>query len=137
MKTLIVNTAIKFLIPLFVLYSLYLLFRGHNEPGGGFIGGLIGALPFVMYAMVYGVDEARKTFPFNWPLFKSLGLSLAISAALLGLIFKGDLFAALWADFYLPIIGKPGTPILFDIGVYFVVVGVIVELSYNMINYED
>jgi multicomponent Na+:H+ antiporter subunit B len=62
MKTPILQTAINLLMPLFFIFSLYLLFRGHNEPGGGFIGGLIGAIAFVFHAMVFDSKETLRIF---------------------------------------------------------------------------
>lgn len=180
MKTSILATAIRLLVPLFQVFSLYILFRGHNHPGGGFIGGLIGSIGFIFYAMVYGPKQAVHTFlnirlfiedktddhnrsKFNYESLKikvseenaparadegsrkpsrvlrlepmyliGTGLLLAASSGLLGL-FSGDPYmSARWADFYLPILGKPGTPILFDLGVYLLVVGVVVKVTFIM-----
>jgi multicomponent Na+:H+ antiporter subunit B len=65
MRTPILQTAINLLMPLFFLFSLYLLFRGHNEPGGGFIGGLIGGIAFVFHAMVFDSRITLKVFRLN------------------------------------------------------------------------
>ena len=60
MTSLILRTATRFLMPLLLLFALFLLFRGHNEPGGGFVGGLVVAAAFVLYAIAYGVDAGRR-----------------------------------------------------------------------------
>lgn len=132
MKTPILQTAINLLMPLFILFSLYLLFRGHNEPGGGFIGGLIGAIGFVFHAMVFDSSVTIKQFRLNPVRLIATGLFVAVFSGILAL-FAGDPFmTALWADFYLPVIGRPGTPILFDIGVYILVIGVVLRITFSM-----
>jgi multicomponent Na+:H+ antiporter subunit B len=132
MKTPILQTAISLLMPLFIIFSLYLLFRGHNQPGGGFIGGLIGSIGFVFHAMVFDSSVTIKQFRLNPVRLIATGLFVAVFSGILGL-FPGDPFmTALWADFYLPVIGRPGTPILFDIGVYILVIGVVLRITFSM-----
>jgi multicomponent Na+:H+ antiporter subunit B len=62
MRTIIFATAIRYLTPLFLLFSVYILFRGHNHPGGGFIGGLIGSIAFVFHALAHGSDRTVNTY---------------------------------------------------------------------------
>lgn len=132
MRTPILQTAINLLMPLFFLFSLYMLFRGHNEPGGGFIGGLIGAIAFVFHAMVFNSRVTLKVFRLNPLKLIVTGLFLALLSGIIS-VFLGDPFmTALWADFYLPIIGRPGTPIVFDIGVYILVIGVVLQITFSM-----
>jgi len=132
MRTPILQTAINLLMPLFFLFSLYLLFRGHNEPGGGFIGGLIGGIAFVFHAMVYDSRETLRKYRLNPVRLIALGLAVALFSGFIAL-FAGDPFmTALWADFYLPFIGRPGTPILFDIGVYILVIGIVLQITFTM-----
>lgn len=132
MRTPILQTAINLLMPLFFLFSLYLLFRGHNEPGGGFIGGLIGAIAFVFHAMVFDSRVTLRVFRLNPVRLIAAGLFLALGSGFIA-VFVGDPFmTALWADFYLPIIGRPGTPIMFDIGVYLLVIGIVLKITFNM-----
>jgi multicomponent Na+:H+ antiporter subunit B len=131
-KTIMLATAIKLFMPLFILFSLYLLFRGHNDPGGGFIGGLIGSMGFVFYTMTFGADVTEKTFRINSLVLIASGLLLAAGSGIIS-IFFGDIFlTARWEDYYLPFIGRPGTPILFDIGVYVLVVGIILKITFSM-----
>jgi len=132
MRTPILQTAINLLMPLFFIFSLYLLFRGHNEPGGGFIGGLIGAIAFVFHAMVFDSRVTLRVFRLNPVRMIAAGLFLALGSGFIS-VFAGDPFmTALWADFYLPLIGRPGTPILFDIGVYILVIGIVLKITFNM-----
>ena len=133
MKSLISKAVVKVLIPLFLFFSFYMLFRGHNEPGGGFIGGLIGTIVFTLYGMVYGPESRNKLLSFDPLRFIYVGLLLIIVSAVAGLFAGTSFMGALWADLYLPFFGKPGTPILFDIGIYLVVMGVVLKIAFAML----
>lgn len=132
MNTLIVRTTLKLIVPLFMLASVYLLFRGHNLPGGGFIGGLIAAIPIVFHVMVYGTEKTKEIFRLNIFVLIGIGLLIAASSGLISM-FLGDVFmTSLWGDFEIPLLGKPGTPIMFDIGVYLVVIGIVLRIAFAM-----
>lgn len=132
MITPILRTAIWLLMPLFIFLSLYLLFRGHNEPGGGFIGGLIAAIGFVFHALAYDSDTTLRVFKLNPTMLISLGLLIALSSGIIAMFFGYPFMKALWADFYLPVIGRPGTPLMFDLGVYLVVIGIVLKITFTM-----
>lgn len=132
MITPILKTAVRLLMPLFFLFSLYLLFRGHNEPGGGFIGGLIASIGFVIHAMAYDSKITVRIFRLNPSLIIALGLLIALSSGLISMTMGYPFMKALWLDFYLPVIGRPGTPILFDLGVYIVVIGIVLKITFTM-----
>lgn len=132
MNTLIVRTTLKLIVPIFMLASVYLLFRGHNLPGGGFIGGLIAAIPIVFHVMVYGTEKTKEIFRLNIFVLIGIGLLTAASSGLISM-FLGDVFmTSLWGDFEIPLLGKPGTPIMFDIGVYLVVIGIVLRIAFAM-----
>ncbi len=61
MTSLILSTATRYMLPLLLLFSIFLLLRGHNEPGGGFVGGLVAAAAFALYAIAFDVATARRT----------------------------------------------------------------------------
>ncbi len=132
MNTIILRVAVQLLFPMLLLASLLSLFRGHNEPGGGFIGGLVAASAFLLVTLNGGVEEGQRRLRFRPLQFIGAGLSLAFIAAVVPLLFGYTFFEALWADFYIPIIGKPGTPVLFDLGVYLVVVGVVCKIIFSI-----
>jgi len=128
MSSLILRTTTRFMMPLLLLFSLFLLLRGHNEPGGGFIGGLVGASAFILYALSFTVHAARDALAFDPRSLIGGGLIMAICAGLLPLA-QGKPFLAhrdYWVKLELPGFGQLdlGTPLLFDIGVYLVVFGV-------------
>lgn len=108
-----------------LLVSLFILLRGHNEPGGGFIGGLIAASAVAVTAFAYGVRAARRALRVHPCAVAGAGLLLALLSGLPGLVgADGAFLTHLWTT--VPLGGdglKLGTTIPFDIGVYLVVVG--------------
>lgn len=126
MDSIILRTATRFLYPLLIILSLVVLYRGHNLPGGGFIGGLIAASAVMLRALAVGWDEIRASKWLNPVKLMKVGLIIASSSAVVGLFVAGTFFQAVWLPtWYLPLLGKLkiGTPIVFDIGVYMVVLG--------------
>lgn len=114
--------AARLIIPVQVLFALYLLLRGHNLPGGGFIGGLVLASAIVLRVMV-----RPGAFKGDLIALSGIGLLVALVSASLPLAFGLPFFTGLWGgEIWLPTIGKLklGTPLLFDIGVFLVVTGV-------------
>lgn len=115
----------RIISPILWLLSIYLLLRGHNEPGGGFIAGLAAVAAIQLQILSRGADSLRGWLGLLLHPIIGIGLLLAVIAALLGL-FGGSFFAALWWFGYIGDVEiELGTPILFDIGVYMVVVSVI------------
>jgi multicomponent Na+:H+ antiporter subunit B len=115
------------MVPAMVLFSIYLLLRGHNLPGGGFIGGLVMASALVLRAMV----DAKKAPKFDLIVLTGIGLLVALGSALLPLFTGKTFFTGLWGgEIWLPMVGKLkiGTPMFFDIGVYIVVTAVAAKL---------
>ncbi len=134
MKSLITQAVVKLLLPLFLFFSFYMLFRGHNEPGGGFIGGLVGTIVFILHGMIYGSEATKKLLPFDPLRLIFVGLLLIVISGIFSLLMGGPYMVAFWADYYLPFFGKPGTPILFDIGIYLLVMGVVLKIAYTMLD---
>ena len=132
MKTVILATTIRLLIPLFLVFSVYILFRGHNDPGGGFIGGLIGSIAFVFHAMTHGSAVTRKALRMEPLMLIAAGLLASATSTIVSLFVGLEFLTSLWADFYLPVIGRPGTPILFDVGVYLLVFGIVLKVTFTM-----
>ncbi len=130
MTSLILATAARFLLPLLLLFSLFLAAVGHDEPGGGFVGGLVAAGAFSLYAIAYGVPAARRLLRVDPRALIPGGLLLILISSTMPLFLGRPLLTALWAD--LPRSGSApitvGTPLLFDAGVYFVVVGSVLTI---------
>lgn len=132
MATLILSTATRYLMPLLLLLSVHLLLRGHNEPGGGFVGGLVASAAFALYTIAHGVDQTKRMLRVDSKTLIVMGLFLALASGTFSL-FAGDPFmTGLWMKEKLPTIGKVGTPVLFDAGVYCVVVGVTLTILFAL-----
>jgi len=115
----------RILTPVLLLLALYLLFRGHNLPGGGFIAGLMAAAAFQLQILSRGHRRVRRAVG---PYLNSgigLGLAVAICAGFVGLL-VGTFFKGIWFSLHLPLLGdlKLGTPVIFDLGVFLVVASV-------------
>lgn len=127
MSTLILRTATRMLTALLLLVSVYLLWRGHNEPGGGFVGGLTAAAAFILVAISDGWQAARRSLGIDARLLALVGLGLAAFAGLVaGLLGLPLLTGLWWKQAGLPL----GTPLLFDIGVYLAVMGSVLTVAF-------
>jgi multicomponent Na+:H+ antiporter subunit B len=130
MQTLIFRTIAPFLCALMILFSIFVCLRGHNEPGGGFIGGLIGASAFAVYGIANGVGAVRKAILFHPMAVAGFGLFFGAMTGLVSLFFGQPFFTGQWI--FLDVFGASfslSTPMFFDIGVYFVVVGSITSIA--------
>jgi multicomponent Na+:H+ antiporter subunit B len=135
MTSLILRTATRFLMTLLLLFSFFLLLRGHNEPGGGFVGGLVAGTAFVLYAVSFQVDSARKLLRADPHTLIGLGLLLAAGSGVLGLAAGRPFLTGMWAAWELPENGElaVGTVLLFDVGVYLVVVGAVLTILFSLL----
>lgn len=127
-RSLFLNAAVRYLMPLLLIFSVFLLLRGHNEVGGGFVGGLVAAAAFMLYAIAHSPAEVHGLLPASPRTLITLGLLMALLSGLLP-VFGGQPFqTSLWLPEPLPVLGKVGTPFLFDTGVYLLVIGVILHI---------
>ncbi|HZY69321.1 MAG TPA: MnhB domain-containing protein, partial [Devosia sp.] len=124
MNTLIFRTMAPLITVIMLLFSVLILLRGHHEPGGGFIGGLIAASASAIYGMAFGVGAARRAMRFNPLGYAGFGVILAVLAGALSAFAGAPFLTALWLPAY--VFGVPG---LFDIGVYFVVFGALTAVA--------
>ena len=130
MRTLILATILRVLTPLFIGFAIYMFFRGHDNPGGGFIAGLIASIPFMLHSMVFGYQRTMRVYRVRPRLLAGLGLLLALLSGMFS-VAKGDLYlTSIWVEEKLPFVGKIGTPIFFDFGVMLVVFGVVLEITF-------
>ncbi len=124
----IFRTAARLLMPLLLLFSAFLLLRGHNEPGGGFVGGLIAAAAFALYGIAFGVQRAREALLVRPMTLLGAGLLIALFSGLPAVLRGRPFLAALWASGPVPV----GTPALFDVGVFLVVTGVVLMMIFSL-----
>jgi multicomponent Na+:H+ antiporter subunit B len=130
--SLILKTATRYLLPLLLILSVYLLLHGHNEPGGGFVGGLVAAAAFALYTIAYGVGEARRILRVDPKVLIGLGLLAALLSGCIALFSREPFLTGLWSEVGLPLDWKFGTPQLFDAGVYFVVIGASLTIIFTL-----
>ncbi len=128
--SLILKTATRLLAGMILVFSVYLLFRGHNAPGGGFAGALVAATGFAMVAMAEGAASVRQALRVDPARLMAAGMAMVIGSGLLS-VFTGSPFLtghwwqiSLFSDMHLTI----GTPFFFDLGVYAIVLGGILTL---------
>lgn len=124
MNTLIFRTMAPVIGVVMVLFSIIIVLRGHSDPGGGFIGGLIAASAAAIYGMAHGVGAVRRRLRFNPLGYAGFGVLLAIAAGLLSIFAGVPFLTGLWLPGYL--FGVPG---VFDIGVYFTVFGTMTAIA--------
>ncbi|HEX6249220.1 MAG TPA: Na+/H+ antiporter subunit A [Nocardioidaceae bacterium] len=113
-----------------VVFSIYLLFAGHNNPGGGFAAGLVTGLALVVRYLAGGRYELDEAMPVAAGGLVGSGLVVATAAGLVPLAFGGAVLQSAILELDLPVIGtiKLVTALFFDIGVYLVVVGLALDL---------
>jgi multicomponent Na+:H+ antiporter subunit B len=130
MQTLIFRTVAPYLSSLMVVFSIFVLLRGHNEPGGGFIGGLIAASAFAIYGIAEGVAAVRRALVIHPMTLAGLGVFTGTIAGLLSVFFSVPFMTGLWTYPVLFGVEVPLSSVLvFDIGVYMVVVGSITSIA--------
>lgn len=140
MKSVILNTSAKLLLPWLLAASVFILYRGHNLPGGGFIGGLAGACGFILYSLSFGVETAKRALRFHPETLMGTGLTIAIISGALSWLVGKPFLSGLWLpSFSLPLLGKVhiGTPLLFDIGVYITVIGFVLITTFNLADIKE
>ncbi|MBF9043140.1 Na+/H+ antiporter subunit B [Rhodobacterales bacterium HKCCE4037] len=131
MNSIILNAATRLLVSLLLVFSVYMLLRGHNLPGGGFIGGLIGSTGFILYAIAMGPKACRKALHFEPQNIAMIGLGISLAAGVFPVVMGESFFTGQWifigdraSGDYIPV----SSVLVFDIGVYLVVFGAILTL---------
>jgi multicomponent Na+:H+ antiporter subunit B len=132
MLSIILSTASRYLLPLMLIFSFFLLLRGHNEPGGGFVGGLVAAAAYALYLIANGLEEAKKLLNVEPIKFIAVGLFIAFASGFISIIPGQDFMTGIWVKNEFPVIGKVGTPLLFDLGVYFLVLGIVLKIIFSL-----
>lgn len=113
-----------------MLWSLYLLFTGHNEPGGGFAGGLVAGLGLTIRYLAGGSAELRAAIPVMPGTLLGTGLFLSAGFGFVSMLAGGEVLQSWTFDIAVPLIGEIHlvTSMFFDIGVYLVVIGLMLDV---------
>jgi len=137
MRSLILQTATRSLLPLLLLFSLFILLRGHNEPGGGFIGGLLAAGGLSLYTLAHDARAALRLLHLDPRVLIGAGLLTAALSGCVALLEGRPFLTGYWAARAVPGLGKVSTVLLFDIGVYLVVIGTTMLIILTLANPEE
>ncbi|MDI9640899.1 MnhB domain-containing protein [Kamptonema cortianum] len=133
MKSIILTSTVRFITPFLLVIAVFLLLRGHNEPGGGFAGGLVAAAALALQMFAFGEATMRSMIRIDARIMAGIGLVLTLASGLPGLLSGDGFLKAIWLTIPTPFgSAKIGTPLAFDIGVFFVVLGVTVSFLEDM-----
>jgi multicomponent Na+:H+ antiporter subunit B len=132
--SLIFRVAARLLVPVLLLFAVFMMLRGHNLPGGGFVGGLVAASAFVLYALAAGVHRARDVLRIEPQTLLGTGLACAYGAGLLALVLGKPFLTGLWVDLHVPLLGPLhlGSTLIFDLGVMLVVIGTVLLMVFSV-----
>lgn len=128
MNSVIFKTTAHIVIGLMLLFSLYLLFRGHNEPGGGFIGALIAVIAFALLIFSESPNYVRKRIGFPPGMIALAGVGISVASGFAAAFAGNAYLTGLWWKTILPL----GTPLLFDVGVYLAVTGGVLSILLDL-----
>lgn len=129
-RTLLLEMTTRVVFPTVLVFSLYLLLVGHYAPGGGFAGGLVAGLAFVLRYIAGGRADVGAAVRLRPPVLVGLGLTVAVLTALApALAGEPVLSSAKWT-LALPVLGELElvTSLFLDVGVYLLIVGVVLDL---------
>lgn len=129
-RSILLEVMTRLLFHTLIIISLYMLFAGHNLPGGGFAGGLMVGLAFTVRYLAGGGAELRAASPISAGAYLGLGLGIAAAYALAPALWGDPIFSSYVLDFHLPVFGDVHfvTATIFDIGVYLLVIGLILDI---------
>ncbi len=132
MRSPILQAATKYLLPILLLFSFFLLLRGHYYPGGGFVGGLVASIAFVLHSFANGTESTMKILKHKPLSLIPVGLGISATSVTLPLLFGLPPMTGLWLDQPIPVIGMIGSSLFFDLGVYLVVIGVVLTILFTI-----
>ncbi|AVR47322.1 Na(+)/H(+) antiporter subunit B [Christiangramia fulva] len=131
--TIILKTASNYLLPVLLIFSIFILLRGHYLPGGGFVGGLIASIAFILHSFANGLEKTRELIGIHPGYIIPMGLAVSfLSGFMPVLLYDLPFMTGLWSHDAVPILGHIGSALFFDIGVYLVVNGVTLTIIFTI-----
>lgn len=132
MRSTILKTATTYLLPILLLYSFFLLTRGHYSPGGGFVGGLVASIAFVLHGFANGVESTMKLLRYKPLSLIPIGLGLSALSMFFPILVGKPVMTSLWFKNPVPGFGTIGSTFFFDVGVYILVVGIVLTILFTI-----
>jgi len=119
------QTATKILVFIIMTFSIYVLFAGHNNPGGGFIGGLITASALILLYIAFDLQSVRDIIPVDFKKLAATGVLISLLTGVASLVLNIPFLSQTYRYVDLPFLGKTelATAMIFDLGVYLAVLG--------------
>jgi multicomponent Na+:H+ antiporter subunit A len=129
-RSLVLEVATRMIFPLIMVLSAYFFFAGHNTPGGGFAGGLTAGLALVLRYLAGGRYELGETLPLDAGKILGVGLGLSAGTAVASLLVGAPVLSSALIQVVVPVLGtvKFVTALFFDLGVYLIVVGLVLDV---------
>ena len=127
MNSVILKSATRLVSGLILMLSVYLLWRGHNAPGGGFIAALVAATGFALAALSEGAAAVQKGLRIQPQFLIAAGILLAIGSGIAGILIQQPFLTGIWWPAHAEKV-LAGTPLFFDIGVFLVVLGALLTV---------
>ena len=129
-RSLILDGLVEIVIRTALVFSLFLLFSGHNAPGGGFVGGLVAGSALILWFVAGGRDEVAKVVLVSPHVVMGAGLALTAGTGAMGWVWGETFLESVKIEFELPVLGvvKATSALPFDIGVFLIVIGLTAAL---------
>ncbi|CAM3951486.1 Na(+)/H(+) antiporter subunit B [Lederbergia lenta] len=126
----ILQTVTRMVVFIILTLGVYLFLSGHNNPGGGFIGGLVLASAIVLLYLAYDIETVHKGIPFDFKRVAALGVLIAVTSGFGAILFDSHFLTQTFSHFHLPVFGETelATVTIFEAGVALAVVGVVVTI---------
>lgn len=129
-QAIIMQVVTRLLFHIIILFSIYLLFTGHDTPGGGFAGGLVAGLALVVRYLAGGRQELNAAAPVDAGRVLGMGLLICLGTGIGSWVFGGEIFESAIVDVDIAVLGNIhlASSAIFDIGVYLIVVGLLLDI---------
>ena len=129
-RSFILDTLVDIIVRTALVFSLFLLFSGHNSPGGGFVAGLVFGISLVLKYVAGSVSEMEEILPARAETLLGVGLSLALFTGVAGWAWGDSFLETTYVEAEIPVLGviKATSALSFDIGVFSIVVGLVAAL---------
>ncbi|MBP3951344.1 Na(+)/H(+) antiporter subunit B [Bacillus suaedae] len=130
----ILKTVTQLVTFIIIIFSIYVFLSGHHHPGGGFIGGLMTAAAFVLIGLAFDIETVKKIIPIDFKLISATGMLIAVLTGIGSFVFDANFLSHTFDYFHLPLLGETelATAVLFDIGVYLVVIGITLTIIFTI-----